>query len=161
MSKFIDTVKPYKPLIVIVIVSAVMAYAVADFDAMAWMLRTMGFFLVFLAVFKLFDSQGFQKGFRKYDIITQKIPSYGAIYPFVELGLGLAYIGQMYLTAAYWITLIIMSVGLLGIIRSKRAGQTLKCACMGNILQVPLSTVSIIENGSMILMSAVMLFSHL
>lgn len=151
----------YWPLIVVVAIAMAMAFCLHEtYLWMRWMHQAMGFFLILLAMLKLFDIPGFQRGFRKYDLMAQVFPLYGYVYPFLELGLGLSYLSQSYLTQTAVATIIIMSVGLAGIMISVRQGRTLNCACMGNVLNVPLSTVSILENGGMILMSAWMLACH-
>ena len=50
-----------------------------------------GFFLVF-SFFKLLDLAGFAKSYAIYDVLAKKMPTYGYIYPFIELGLGAAYL---------------------------------------------------------------------
>ncbi len=119
----------------------------------------MGLFLVMLAMFKLFDIAGFKKGFAKYDITTQIIPAYGYLYPWLELGLGLWLLSMRVQEVALMATILFMSLGGIGILRSIIKGQKLNCACMGNILSVPLSTISIVENFGMVLMSLWMLFN--
>ena len=41
-----------------------------------------GFFIVF-AGFKLMDLKGFAEGYSTYDLLAQKIPAYGYLYPFI------------------------------------------------------------------------------
>lgn len=154
--------KSYWPLCVVIILSSVLPLiALQQSSLHQWMFHMMGYFLVFLAMFKLFDVAGFKKGFAKYDIVTQTIPAYGYIYPFIELGLGLWLLSMHMQQEALIATMIVMGVGGIGIIRSILKGQKLNCACMGNILSVPLSTISIIENFGMVVMSIWMLLDIL
>ena len=50
-----------------------------------------GFFLVFSG-FKLLDLKGFAEGYSTYDLLAKRIFSYGYVYPFLELFLGLSYL---------------------------------------------------------------------
>lgn len=157
MTKF-ETIKPYWPLIVVILLAVTLPVVIdRNAPAMTWMHQSMGYFMVILGMLKVFDLKGFKKGFAKYDIVTQSVPAYGFIYPFVELGLGLLFLSQSFLIFGYVATAVVMTVGLAGIMRATGQGKKLNCACMGNVLAVPLSTVSKIENGSMIIMSVVML----
>ena len=49
-----------------------------------------GFFLVF-SFFKFLDLPGFARSYRSYDLLARAVPSYGYIYPFLELALGVAW----------------------------------------------------------------------
>ena len=49
-----------------------------------------GFFLVF-SFFKLLDLRGFVDAYRSYDVPARAFPAWAWAYPFVELGLGVAY----------------------------------------------------------------------
>lgn len=52
-----------------------------------------------------------------------------------------------------------MGIGTIGVIRSLKAGLDLRCACMGTILDVPLSTVTLTEDIATGLMACWMLFT--
>jgi hypothetical protein len=157
----LDNIKAYWPLIVVVSLSmALPVIQMHDFMWMQFMHHSMGYFLIFLAMLKIFNLKGFRKGFAKYDIVTQKFPIYGLIYPWLEMGLGLCFLSGFAIQYTLWATVLIMGAGGLGVLRSIAQGKKLNCACMGNILAVPLSTVSIIENFSMVAMSLFMLWKH-
>ena len=46
-----------------------------------------------------------------------------------------------------------MLISSIGVIKSLRSGMNIKCACLGTVLSVPLSTVSVVENLGMGLMA--------
>lgn len=149
--------KEYWPLIVVVLLSLVMSLAVHHDNVnplSQWMGSSMGFFLCLLSMFKLFDIQGFADGFQMYDIIGKHFRLYAMLYPFMELALGLSYLAHALPLATNLITLIVMSISALGVIKSIQAGMNIRCACLGTVLKVPLSTVSVIENVGMGLMAA-------
>lgn len=147
----------YKPLIIIVVFCLILAYAHSYKEIQqseSFMYGFMGYFFIFLSLFKFFDLKGFVEGFATYDLISQKFRPYGYIYPFIELFLGLAYLTSFHLLLANAITLIIMIISGLGVLKSVLSGKDIKCACLGTVLNVPLSTVSILENFGMGAMAA-------
>jgi len=52
---------------------------------------------------------------------------------------------------------VILSFGALGVVNTMRQGKRINCACMGKILEVPVSTVTLTENLSMSIMALSML----
>jgi copper chaperone CopZ len=153
----------YRPLILIAAYLTVVSFAgiwggVHHESAIArWMMNFMaGFFLVF-SFFKLLDLDGFAMAYRGDDVVAERLPAWGYVYPFVELGLGLAYLFRLAPTVTNWVTLIVMSVSIIGVIRALNRKQTIRCACLGTVLNLPMSTVTLIEDGLMIAMAAAML----
>jgi hypothetical protein len=118
----------------------------------------MGYFFIFLSLFKFFDLKGFVDGFATYDLVTKKFRLYGYIYPFIEFFLGLAYFTKPDLFLLNLVTVVVMMVSGIGVLQSVLSGQKIKCACLGTVLNVPLSTVSILENFGMGAMAAFLLF---
>ncbi len=151
----------YWPLIVIVLISLMGATAIQAgrgyFNLNSWMHYMMGIFLSIFAMFKMFDLKGFVHGFSMYDLVVKKFKPYGYIYPFIELGLGLAYLSFFRPRLTYLITIIVMTVGAFGVIKSLRKGMNVKCACLGTVLDVPLSTIAVVEDVGMALMALTML----
>lgn len=127
------------------------------FDTMAWMGHFMaGFFLVF-SFFKLLDVRGFAEGYSTYDVIAKRIPSFGLVYPFIELGLGIAYLMAPMHVLTNAVTLVIMGVSSIGVIQQVLKNSPFQCACLGTIFKLPLSKVTLVEDLLMVAMSAAML----
>jgi hypothetical protein len=147
----------YKPLIVILIFCILLSLANSSHGYESIMISFMGYFFVFLSLFKFFDLQGFVKGFVTYDLITKHFKPYGYAYPFIELALGLGYIMGVGLIWVNLFTVIVMTVSGAGVIKSILSGEKINCACLGTVLNVPLSTVSILENFGMGAMAAAQL----
>jgi hypothetical protein len=147
----------YKPLIVILIFCTLLSLANSSHGYESIMISFMGYFFVFLSLFKFFDLQGFVKGFATYDLITKHFEPYGYAYPFIELDLGLGYIVGAGLVWVNLLTVIVMTTSGIGVVRSIRSGAIINCACLGTVLNVPLSTVSILENFGMGAMAAAQL----
>lgn len=154
----------YKPLLLIFAfitgIAAIVSYHHETFHGMQFMNVFMaGFFLVF-SFFKFLDLKGFANSYAMYDIIAKKIPTYGFIYPFLELGLGIAYLTHFNPTITNWATIIIMGVSSIGVIQSVLNKKKIQCACLGAVFNLPMSTVTIIEDLLMVAMAAVMLWIY-
>lgn len=118
----------------------------AVFSLEHWMIHFMaGFFLVF-SFFKLLDVRGFADSYAMYDLLAMRFKFYGYVYPFIELGLGLAYLIAWQPLITHWITFIVMTFSSLGVIRSVRNKQKIRCACLGAVFNLPMSTITIIED---------------
>ncbi len=155
LRKVFENLNNYKPLIVIVIFCVLIPFfQIHPLDTQKFMYYIMGYFFIFLSLFKFFDLKGFVEGFSTYDLITKRFLAYGYIYPFVEFSLGTAYLAQFNLLLVNWVTLIIMLISGAGVLKSILSGQKIKCACLGTLLNVPLSTVSVLENFGMSAMAA-------
>lgn len=129
----------------------------ATFDYMEAMRHFMaGFFLVF-SFFKLLDLKGFAESYVMYDVLARKIPAWAYLYAFVELGLGIANIIDFNPLVANFATLIVMSVSIVGVLQSVLNKRKIQCACLGAVFNLPMSTVTIIEDALMIAMSGAML----
>ena len=151
----------YLPLLALLGVTALAACAKNQtydgrHSAMHWMQDFMGFFLVIFALLKLFDLPAFADGFQKYDLLAKPFRPYALAYPFIELALGLGYLAAWHPTILYPATVLVLSFSALGVVRSLVKGLDLQCACMGNILKVPLSIVALTEDLGMAAMAAVM-----
>jgi hypothetical protein len=116
----------------------------------------MGFFLVVFAMLKLFDLPGFADGFQMYDLLARRSRTYALVYPFLELALGLGYLAFFRPDVVYLITFLLLGFGAIGVISALRRGLDVHCACMGNILKVPLSTVALVEDLGMAAMALAM-----
>lgn len=156
------SIATYRPLILIigfiVGVTLLVQFPFDNFSGMLWMRHFMaGFFLVF-AFFKLLNIDGFASSYRMYDIIAAKWKGWGYIYPFVELGLGVLYLINIAPFATNLATFIILGVSSIGVIRSVLDKRKIKCACLGDVFNLPMSTVTIIEDLTMVAMAGTMLF---
>ncbi|MEI8301383.1 MAG: MauE/DoxX family redox-associated membrane protein [Chlamydiota bacterium] len=156
------SIKDYWPLIVLLLVTFLAATALtygqkkSSYQGMHFF---MGLFFCIFAMFKLFNLAGFVTGFRLYDLLAKKVAAYGYFYPFIELALGLAYLSFICPILTYSITVILMVLGSIGVIQSLKNGLDTRCVCMGTVLNVPLSTVTLIEDVGMGVMAFIMLMA--
>jgi copper chaperone CopZ len=117
-----------------------------------------GFFLAF-SFFKMLDLRAFADAYAGYDLLAARWRGWGYAYPFVELALGLAYLAHFQPVLTHWVTLIVMGFSAIGVIRAVLDQRRIRCACLGTVFQLPMSTVTIVEDVGMVLMAAAMLLS--
>ena len=92
-----------------------------------------------------------------YDLLAMRSKIYGFIYPFIELTLGLAYLLAFEPRITNTTTVVIMGFSSLGVIRAVIKKQKIRCACLGTVFELPMSTITIIEDLLMAGMAAWML----
>jgi copper chaperone CopZ len=152
----------YKPILLIfsyvLLVSMIAAFQGGQFSVVSGMRIFMaGFFLVF-SFFKMLDLNGFADSYAMYDVIAKKIRPWGFFYAFIELFLGIGYAMNLLPRVINYITAVIMSVSIIGVLQSVLDKRKIRCACLGAVFNLPMSTVTIIEDALMIAMSIAMQF---
>ena len=151
----------YKPILLIFfyisLVTVLIQLKNENFNWMQAMQYFMaGFFLVF-SFFKLLNLKGFAESYVMYDVLAKRIPVWAYIYAFVELGLGIAYLINFNPFITNSITFIVMSISIVGVLQSVLNKKKIQCACLGAVFNLPMSTVTIIEDALMIAMSGIMI----
>ena len=132
-------------------------YAAANFRLVDFLHNFMtGFFLVF-SFFKLLNLKDFTSSFSMYDLAAKRFPAYGFVYPFLELALGVACLVHFQDRAVYVADIALMGFGALGVAQSVLDKRKIQCACLGAVFNLPMSTVTIIENTLMVAVGAVLL----
>lgn len=155
----------YKPVLMIFAfitgVSLLVEWKEGQFVWMRWMNHFMaGFFLLF-SFFKLLNLRGFADSYRMYDVLAKIWKDWPFLYVFFELALGIAFLTGFNPLLTNLTTMLLMTVSLVGVMQTVLNNQRIRCACLGDVFNLPMSTVTIIEDGLMILMSALMLISQL
>ncbi|MDX9912538.1 MAG: cation transporter [Phycisphaerales bacterium] len=150
-----------RPLFVIVgyiaLATLVIALAADNWDPASLMRHFMaGFFLAF-SLFKMLDLRGFAAAYQTYDLLAARSRAWAYAYPFVELLLGLAYLANLWEGVTNVATLVLMLFGAAGVGLALRSGKRLRCACLGTALNLPMTTVTLIEDLAMAAMAGVML----
>ncbi len=149
--------KTYKPLILIfsyiLLVSVSYQIYQGSFHFHIFMNHIMAGFFIGLSFFKFLDLKAFAESFSSYDPLAQRIYSYGKVYPFVELILGLMFISEIGLLSANIVTIVILSITTFGVTKRLQSKSKIQCACAGAGFNLPLSYVTVFENVAMILMA--------
>jgi YHS domain-containing protein len=154
----------YTPLVVVLglifLVAATISFRdwrAGHFDSAAGLGHFMaGFFLVF-AGFKLIDLPGFADGYSTYDLLARRVRGYGFVYPFIELGFGLAMIVAPQDPRLLVAEIAVMAFSGLGVAIKLAKGERFQCACLGTFLKVPLTKVTLVEDFGMAALAAAML----
>ncbi len=123
-----------------------------------FMLDFMGLFYIVFSFFKLLDLKGFPESFRMYDPLAKAIPVYGWVYPFIEVVLGLMFLMRIEVTTALIVTLVVLGITTIGVTKALLDKTSIKCACLGTALKLPMTKATFIENSIMIIMAVLMLF---
>ena len=146
----------YKPLILVIgfilLVSIIPSYK-TSFQLINWMTNFMGGFFIAFSFFKFLDLSGFSNSFATYDIIAKKWKYYGKIYPFIELGLGVAYLLAIHSVITNSMCILVLTASTIGVVKAVLGKKQIQCACLGTVFNLPMSTVTIIENFTMISMA--------
>ena len=128
-----------------------------DWNLDAFMLDFMGLFFIVFSFFKMLDLKGFPGSFRMYDPVAKRVPLYGWIYPFIETALGLMFLIRFEVKIALIFTIIILGITTFGVTKTLLDKKSIKCACLGTVLNLPMTEATFIENFIMITMAVYML----
>lgn len=119
-------------------------------DTMRFMELFMGSFFVTFGIFKFINFQSFVTAFTRYDIIAKRSELYAKLFPFIELLLGVSFLLGNPADYVLYITIVLMLVSSIGVIKVLRKNdQTILCACMGTIIKLPVTTITLVENLGM------------
>ncbi len=151
----------YKPILLIgayILGTTILLQVVnGSFNSLTWMSHFMAAFFLTFSFFKLLDVKGFAESYSTYDIVAKRWPDWGYVYPFVELALGLAYLLNFNPLVTNAITFVVMTVSIIGVLQTVLNKRQIRCACLGAVFNLPMSTITIIEDALMIGMSVVMI----
>ena len=154
--------KQLKPLFIILsyisVASILMNYN--NWNPSEAMLDFMGLFFIVFSFFKMLDLKGFPKSFRMYDPLAKRFPLYGSIYPFIETSLGLMFLMRLEVRIALIITLVVLGITTIGVTKALLDKKSIRCACLGTVLKLPMTEATFIENIIMIVMAISMLGNY-
>ncbi len=155
----------YKPILLIffyiLLVTTLAQSQNTKFDFMQAMRHFMSGFFITFSFFKLLNIKGFAQSYVMYDVLAKQIPVWAYLYVFIELGLGIAFLINFNPLITSVITVVVMGISIIGVLQSVLNKKKIQCACLGAIFNLPMSTVTIIEDALMIVMSGFMVFKLL
>jgi len=151
-----------KPLLLIFFYLFVAAFLLnfKDWNTPEAMLDFMGLFYIVFSFFKFLDLKGFPESFRMYDPLAKVFPAYGWIYPFIELALGLMFLMRFEIEIALIATIIVLGVTTIGVTKTLLDKKSIRCACLGTALKLPMTEATFIENAIMLVMAVTMLVTQ-
>ena len=149
-----------KPLLLILfyITSTCVLLHYKDWSWGGFMLDFMGLFYIVFSFFKMLDLKGFPESFKMYDPLAKRLPIYGWIYPFIETALGVMFLMRFEVNIALIMTLVVLGITTVGVTKTLLDKKSIRCACLGTALKLPMTEATLIENTIMIAMAALMLF---
>ncbi|MBK7224010.1 MAG: heavy metal translocating P-type ATPase [Saprospiraceae bacterium] len=153
----------YKPILLIffyiTLTTVLIQINNQHFDLMQWMRHFMAAFFLVFSFFKILNLKGFAESYVMYDILARRFPSWAYIYAFIELALGIGYLIDFNPIVINTVSFFVMSVSIIGVLKTVLNKQQIQCACLGDVFHLPMSIVTIIEDALMIIMAAFMLFN--
>lgn len=151
----------YKPLILVAAfligVTALIELKSGEFHTMRAMDHFMAGFFLFFSFFKFLNLKAFADAFSTYDVIAAKSRLYALSYPFIEMLLGVAFALGVFPRAANTLTIILMAIGCYGVWLVLKRKGTIQCACLGTIFNLPMTKITLFENGLMMVMALISL----
>ncbi len=156
----VSKIKQLKPLFIILgyilIASILLNYK--NWNSSNAMLDFMGLFYIIFSFFKILDIKGFSLSFRMYDPLAKHAPIYGYIYPFIEVLLGIMFLIRFEVNIALILTVIVLGITTIGVTQTLINKRSIKCACLGTTLNLPMTEATFIENALMIIMAFSLIF---
>ncbi len=156
----VNTKKEYAKFLALILAIFATAYFItlvfqhnASF-AMTYMQHLMGVFFIVFGGFQLLGYKSFIGMFVEYDPIAKRAKFYAHAYPFIGLLLGVLYLFDIGGIFRDLVTAVIMLIGAYGVwntIQEKK--NQIHCACLGNIIKLPLSMITLVEDIAMGLMA--------
>jgi hypothetical protein len=146
----------YLPLLIITVFSFILSLLVMK-SSDELMYRSMGFFLCFFSLFKWIDVKGFMEGFKEYDLMSRAFPPYLYVYPVLESILGFLYVGVIAVNIANFILISVMAINAISVIFALIKKKKIDCACLGTVIKLPLTVVSLYEIFLMLVMAFIMI----
>lgn len=153
-------IKDFIPLFVIVGVILLFSIIItlATKNSFAFGMRMfMGGFFVMFGMLKVLKLKDFAIAYKEYDILAMRSNTYAHAYPFIELGLGVLYFTNLIPFITNIMTIIIMSIGAIGVYRKLRNKEEIPCACLGTVFKVPMTWVTLVEDLLMVVMALIMI----
>ena len=150
-----------KPLFIILVYISIASLLLnfKNWNSTNAMLDFMGLFYIIFSFFKILDVKGFSASFKMYDPLAKQAPIYGYIYPFIEVILGLMFLIRYEVTIALILTLIVLGITTICVTQTLLNKRSIKCACLGTTLNLPMTEATFIENALMIIMAFSLIFS--
>lgn len=151
--------KQLKPLLIIIfyIATASVLLHYKNWSWGAFMLDFMGLFYIVFSFFKMLDLKGFPESFKMYDPLAKSVSAYAYVYPFIETALGLMFLMRINVEIALIVTLVVLGITTIGVTKTLLDKKSIRCACLGTALKLPMTEATFIENAIMIIMAMLML----
>lgn len=130
----------------IIVASQVRVWQAGLFSGYFFMQTFMGLFFLVFGSFKAINWKVFALSYGDYDLIARRSKIYAYAYPAIELGLGTAFLLDYQPIIINSITLALMIIGAVGVAKNLLLKNQIPCLCLGAVIKLPLSKISLIED---------------
>lgn len=140
------SIKDFYPLVgILVFVCILTVIGVSIFTQNA-MNAFMGYIFLVFGTLKVIKINSFVQAYQMYDVLAMRSKAYAYLYPFLELGFGLAYILEWETKIVSAIVAPIMLIGAYGVYLKLRKKEQIPCACLGTVFKLPMTWVTLGED---------------
>lgn len=157
---FLAKITHYRPLILmtcLVLVFGAALQALRGWHGYGLMGDLMaGYFLLFGAL-KVANREAFSRAYARYDLLAGRSAAYAAVYPFLEVGIGIIYLIQPEALPLNLLVAVLMLEKAWSVNKAIGNGQNLQCACLGGFFSIPISKVTVFEDLLMAFMAGAMI----
>lgn len=140
------SIKDFYPLFGILTIVVLLTTLGIYFLEQSPMLAFMGYFFLVFGLLKVTGIKGFVEAYQMYDLLAMRSKSYAYLYPFLEIGFGLAYLLVWQIQIVSILVFFVMLVGACGIYLKLKAKEEIPCACLGTVFKVPMTWVTLGED---------------
>lgn len=151
------SLKDYFPLIAMILLVLGLTVLSVNTFALDAMTAFMGWFFLVFGALKVIRIHDFVVAYRKYDLLAIRSRTYAYLFPFLELGAGLAYLFSWQIKIVSAIAVPILLISALGVFIKLRQKEEVPCACLGTVFKVPMTYVTLGEDLFMAVMAVMFL----
>ncbi len=147
-------VKDYLPLIYVYLLTSFITFGLFyqfSFNFKQIVFSFLGIFSLIFGLLKIFRINDFVEAFSEYDFVTQKFRIYGYLFPVLEITFGISFLFQVDLLIIEILCLSLFIINSVSVTLALKKNQKFICACLGDLIKVPLSKISLFENLTMII----------
>ncbi len=144
-------------VLVFLAIAATLMGTLNGFNGQEWIRWFLGGFLIMFAGFKLIGIEVFLRVFPLYDLIAKRFTPYKYIYPLLQAFLGMWYITGLSPLLRDIVVVTVSFSGLWGMVKLVSARGQVRLSYLGTIIQLRYSTVTIIENATVVALAIIML----
>lgn len=144
---------------IFLILAATLMGTLDGFNGVEWIRWFMGGFMIVFGGLKLIGIEVFVKVAPLYDLIARRIKPYKYIYPLIQVFLGLMFIIGLFQVFTSVVSLVFGLSSLLGMIQILSSRGPIRLSYLGTIIGLRFSTVSILENTIIVVLSTISLIT--
>lgn len=161
---FGQKIRPYSRLITTIVVVLAFGIGLSLLIGFSWlsvMEYWMGGYFVAFGVQQALSLKKSAAMFQQYDPLAKRVKAYAYALPFIQIALGLAYFFMVWWAVVGLVSLAVLLTNVIGVDNVLKRKQVVRCGCLGEGMNVPVSHVTLWENLIMIGMVVMMLAYHL